>query len=356
MTRSIPVVTSRPFGSLADGRSVELYSMTGGPVEMDAITFGGIITSLRVADRDGNSGDVVLGYDALEPYLRNPAYLGAIVGRYANRIAGGHFELDGRERHLVTNDGPNHLHGGVDGFHRQLWTATPINSAEGAGVTFTRISPAGEERYPGTLRVAVTYRVTSSTIELRYEATTDAPTIVNLTQHTYFNLAGHTSTSVLDHELTIYADHYTPVRTNLIPTGEIVEVDRTPFDFRTPAPLAQRVGENHEQLRAAGGFDHNFVLIRDGATLVRAAELRDPSSGRVLEIATTEPGLQFYAGHMLDGTARGAYGRVLERHAGLCLETQHFPDSPHHPHFPSVTLQPGERYESVTIWRFRAGA
>ena len=298
---------------------------------------------------------MVLGYDCLEQYVVNPAYFGAIVGRYANRIAGGRFELDGNRYRLAANDGPNHLHGGIHGFDRQVWAAAPIRSGDAAGVAFTRTSPAGEEHYPGTLHVSVSYLVApDGVVVLRYEATTDAPTIVNLTQHTYFNLAGETSTSVLDHELQISAEEYTPVGATLIPTGEIASVDGTAFDLRTPAHLGGRIRMSNEQLETAGGFDHNYVLKRPGEGLTQAAELRDAQTGRVLKIATTEPGVQLYAGQLLDGRTFGAYGRRFDRHAGLCLETQHFPDSPNHPNFPPVTLRPGGRYRSVTTWTFSA--
>jgi aldose 1-epimerase len=348
-------VTGRPFGTLPDGTSVELYAIKSDAVEIYAMTYGGIITSLRVRDRYDQLGDVVLGYPAIEPYLHNESYFGAIVGRYANRIAGGTFRLDGLAYQLATNDGPNHLHGGMHGFDRRLWVATHVCTPDAAGVTFTRTSAAGEEQYPGTLEVAVSYLLSANgTVALRYEATTDAPTIVNLTQHTYFNLAGEASTSVLDHELTIHAGRYTPVGKTLIPTGVIARVDGTPFDFRTPTRLGARVQLDDEQLHAAGGFDHNFVLGDAQPELALAAKLHDAHSGRVLEISTTEPGLQFYAGHLLDGRTTGAYGRVFSRYAGLCLEPQHYPDSPNHPRFPSVTLRPGERYTSATTWRFTA--
>lgn len=299
-------------------------------------------------------GDIVVGHDTLAPYLHNDPYLGAIVGRYANRIARGRFRLDGIEYQLATNDGANHLHGGVCGFDRQLWSARSIATSEGAGVRFTRVSASGEEGYPGRLDVSVTYLAThDGTLLLRYDATTDADTIINLTQHSYFNLAGERSTSVLDHELTVYADRYTPVEADLIPTGAIEAVTDTPFDFRTASTISSRVTRPHEQLRRAGGFDHNFVL-NGGAQLAHAATLRDTASGRTLEIHTTEPGLQFYDGHLLDGRTTAAYGRVLQPHAGLCLETQHFPDSPNQPQFPSVTLERSARYQSLTMWRFGA--
>jgi aldose 1-epimerase len=346
-------VSARPFGTLPNGSSVDLYTVAAEGIEIRAMTYGAIITSLKVPDRAGRFEDVVLGHSALDPYLRNTPYLGAVVGRYANRIAHGRFLLGGIEYRLAANDGPHHLHGGVNGFDRQRWNATEVTSADGAGVTFTRTSPAGEEHYPGALECSVTYLVTSArTVEFRYAAVSDAPTIVNLTQHTYFNLAGEGSTSVLDHELTLHANYYTPVDRTLIPTGQIASVEGSPFDFRQPRPLRQALAAPHPQLEIAAGFDHNFILQRSGHDLVPAATLRDPHSGRFLEISTTEPGLQFYAGQLLDGTIQGAYGRWFGRHAGLCLETQHFPDTPHHPHFPTVILRAGDRYTSSTRWHF----
>jgi aldose 1-epimerase len=348
-------VTCRPFGTLPDGGPVDLYSIATEALELDAITYGGIITSLRARDRRGGLADVVLGYDRLEPYFVNTPYFGAIVGRYANRIAEGRFELDGVRYQLATNDGRNHLHGGRRGFDRQLWAATPVRHGDAAGVIFDRTSPAGEEHYPGTLHVVVSYLVApGGTVTLGYDATTDAPTIVNLTQHTYFNLGGETSTSVLDHDMQIAADEYTPVGSTLIPTGEIASVDGTPFDFRTPARIGHRVLVPHPQLSTAGGFDHNYVLRRSHGELARAAEIRHAPTGRRLTIATIEPGLQFYSGHLLDGRTTGAYGRRFDRHAGLCLETQHFPDSPNHPGFPSATLRPPAQYRSFTTWTFSA--
>lgn len=344
-------VTSRPFGEHTDGRTVDMFVIETDVLEMRAITLGAIITSLRMRSGDGEPVDVVLGHDRLEPYFRNPAYLGAVVGRYANRIAGGRFELDGLEHQLATNDRGQHLHGGIVGFDQLLWTAQPIETRDGCGVLFSRTSPAGEEQYPGTLKVRVAYLLSGDTVIIRYLAVTDAATIVNLTQHTYFNLAGQTSRSTLDHELTIHADAYTPVDDALIPSGELARVQGTPFDFTRPIAIGAQLCD-HDQLRLGHGYDHNLVL-RGGSEgeLAAAATLRDPASGRALDIATSEPGLQFYGGQLLDG-AVGAYGRVFDPYAGLCLETQHFPDSPHHAQFPSVTLRPGERFRSVTAWRF----
>lgn len=293
-------MTVRPFGTLPDGRHVDLYSITADGIELHAMTYGGIITSLKVPDRYGEPGEVVLGHSGLEPYLRNAPYLGAIIGRYANRIANGRFVLGGSEYQLVQNDGPNHLHGGRKGFDQQHWDASPMTSADRAGVTFSRTSPAGEEHYPGTMTCSVTYLlIAPGSVELRYDVITDAPTIVNLTQHTYFNLASEPSTSVLDHELTIHASYYTPVNPTLIPTGQIASVDGTALDFRQPVLLRRALSATHPQLAMAGGFDHNFILHRASAGLVRAATLHEPRSGRVLHVSTTEPGLQLYDGHRL---------------------------------------------------------
>jgi aldose 1-epimerase len=346
-------LTAHHFGTLPDGKSVEIFSIRSESIELRAISYGAIITSLRVPDRNGHVADVVLGHDMLDPYIENPAYLGAVVGRYANRIALGRFQLDGVTHRLATNDGANHLHGGTCGFSRRLWTASPVSTRDATGVRFTRTSEAGEERYPGTLHLSVTYLVSPGQVALHYEATTDAPTIVNLTQHSYFNLGGETSSSVLDHELTVHADAYTPVGAGLIPTGEFAPVANTPFDFRQPARIGDRIQRHHEQLRIAGGFDHNFILSRREST-TPVAELRHPSSGRTLRVVTSEPGLQFYGGHLLDRSCTDAYGRTLGASAGMCLETQHYPDSPNHPSFPSVTLREGQTYESTTLWEFHA--
>jgi aldose 1-epimerase len=346
-------LTRQSFGRLPDGRPVDMYIMRSGTVEVTCITYGGIIVSLRVPDRDGRWSDVVLGYLTLDPYLTNPAYLGAVIGRYANRIACGRFVLGGVSHRLATNDGPNHLHGGERGFDHHLFNASVVDVPDVVGITLKRTSPAGEEHYPGALSVAVTYLLTSDdTLQIHYEATTDAATHVNLTQHSYFNLAGQGSASVLDHELTLHADRYTPVGKSLIPTGIMAPVEGSPFDFRSPARIATRLAEPHEQLAIAGGFDHNWVLSTSPRPLTPAARLRDSSSGRVLDIATTEPGLQFYVGQLLDGSAVGAYARRFTAHSGLCLESQHFPDSPNQPHFPSTVLEPGHVYRSTTTWRF----
>ena len=344
-------VTRKPFGT-ADGRPVEQFVIDSGTIELQAITFGCAITSLRVADRRGMWADVVLGHESLEPYLTNPPFVGVVAGRYANRIAGGRFTLDGEVYKLATNNGPNHLHGGPRGFHRQHWDAQPLTGSAGDGVTFSRVSPAGEEGYPGNLHVSVTYRVKGDTVDIEYEASTDTPTVINLTQHSYFNLAGPSSADVLGHELTVHADSYTPVDRTLIPTGEIASVRGTPFDLRSATRVGDRLKQEHEQLRLANGLDHNLVVSGTAGTLRSAAVLRDPASGRQLEVSTSEPGVQVYTGQSLDGRVTGAYGRRFTPHAGMCLETQHYPDSPNHPLFPSTVLRPGQRWTSNTRWRF----
>lgn len=353
-------VTAEPFGTLPDGTEATLYTLTAASgTRMRVTDYGGIIVSLDVPDRDGNLGDVVLGFDTLDGYTSdayrqaNP-YFGALIGRYGNRIADGRFVLDGETYQLATNDGPNHLHGGNVGFDKVMWDAEPFETDEGVGVRFHRVSPDGEESYPGTLDVTVTYTLTDDDrLVIDYAATTDAPTIVNLTQHAYFNLTGDPSNDVLGHELTIHADAFTPVRTGFIPTGEIRPVEGTPFDFRQPTPIGARIDADDEQLRLAPGYDHNFVLDRDGAALTEAARVYEPTTGRLLIVETTEPGLQFYSGNFLDGRLTGKDGVAYGPRSGFCLETQHFPDSPNQPAFPSTVLRPGETYTSRTVYAFR---
>lgn len=343
-------VARAPFGKMPDGKAVESFTLTNANgVEVRAMTYGAIVTSVRVPDRSGAVGDVVLGFDRLDGYLKGHPFFGAIVGRYGNRIGRGQFILDGRTYKLATNNGPNHLHGGNVGFDKFVWTAEP--AASGAGVIFSRTSPDGEEGYPGTLKVRVTYTLTDrNELVVDYHATTDKATPVNLTHHSYFNLAG--GGDILGHELTIHADRYTPVDATLIPTGELALVEGTPFDFRKPTLVGARIDRPHEQLKYGQGYDHNWVLNRTGPGLEPAARLADPKSGRTLTIATTEPGLQFYSGNFLDGTLTGKGGQVYQRRAGLCLETQHYPDSPNKPDFPSTILRPGREYQSKTVMTF----
>jgi aldose 1-epimerase len=329
-----------------------------GAVTLRAIDYGGIIVGLEVPDRDGQQGDIVLGHNSLAGYVEHSPYFGAIIGRYANRIAQGRFTLDGQQYQLARNDGEQHLHGGVRGFDKALWSMAPFEREREAGVSFAHISPDGDEGYPGTLEARVTYTLTESReLIVDYAATADRATVVNLTQHSYFNLSAGAS-DVLGHELTIDADRYTPVDATLIPTGELAPVEETPFDFRVPTLIGARIGERNAQLEHAGGYDHNFVLNRPAGrrTLLHAARVRDPQSGRILDVHTTEPGLQFYSGNFLDGSIRGKGGRVYGHRTGLCLETQHFPDSPNEPQFPSVVLRPGEELRSRTVFTFSAEA
>ena len=343
-----------PLGKLPDGTAVELFTLTNAHgIEVRAITYGGIIVSLRVPDRNGRRDDVVLGYDSLEGYLRSSPYFGAIVGRYGNRIAKGRFVLDGVTYRLATNNGPNHLHGGIKGFDKVVWQAEALRSDSGVGVRFGYVSQDGEEGYPGTLKASVRYLLTNrDELIVDYDATTDKATPVNLTQHSYFNLTGGARRDILDHQLWINADGYTVVDSTLIPTGAVDSVAGTPFDFRTPTAIGARIGQDHQQLRFGGGYDHNFVLRREGAGLAHAARVVEPTTGRTLDIYTTEPGIQFYSGNFLDGTLTGKGGQVYGRRFGFCLETQHYPDSPNHPEFPSTILRPGDQYRSRTVFAF----
>jgi len=343
------------FGRTRDGTPVDVFVLTNGRgVEVRAISYGAIIASVRVPDRNGQRGDVVLGFDTIDGYLGTHPYFGAVVGRYGNRIAKGRFTLDGTTYQLATNNGSNHLHGGVKGFDKAVWRGEPVDRGDGsASVAFTHISPDGDEGYPGTLTVRVTYTLTpADELVVEYEATTDKPTPVNITQHSYFNLAGAGTSDILQHRLTIDADRFAPVDATLIPTGELAPVAGTPFDFRQPTAIGARIDGDDQQLKNGNGYDHSWVLNRTGVGLVHAARVEDPSSGRTLDVSTTEPGVQFYAGNFLDGTITGKGGRVYKRRFGLCLETQHFPDSPNHPDFPSTILRPGERFQSKTVFAF----
>ncbi len=345
-------VTSAPFGRTPDGAEVTAYTLTNATgTELRVLTYGGLIASLRVPDRTGAVDDIVLGYDTLDGYLEKTPYFGALVGRCANRLARGRFTLDGTHYQLAVNNGVNHLHGGHRGFDKVAWQAS--SSEEPIAVALRRTSPDGEEGYPGHLTASVTYTLTAANeLVIDYRATTDRPTLVNMTQHSYFNLAGEGMGDVLGHELTIAADRFTPVDATQIPTGELAPVEGTPFDFRTPVPIGARIDGPHDQLRAGEGYDVNFVLNRRGAGLAPAARVYEPTSGRVLDVATTQPGMQFYSGNRLDGTITGKRGHVYGRRSGFCLETQHFPDSPNHPEFPSIVLPPGEEYAHTTVFTF----
>ena len=341
-------VTRAPFGKTPDG-DVELFTLkNANGVEVRITNYGGIITSLKTPDRNGAFADVVLGFDNLDGYLGYHPYFGAVVGRYANRIALARFTIDGIAHRLPMNSGPNHIHGGVKGFDKHVWQPEIVGDN---AVRLSRVSPDGEEGYPGTLQVAVAYSLTNyNELIVEYQAMTDLPTHVNLTQHTYFNLAG--AGDVLGHELTIDADRYTPVDAASIPTGVLAPVAGTPFDFRKATPIGARIEARHPQIAHGRGYDHNYVLNREGNTLEFAARVVEPVSGRVLEVATTEPGVQLYTGNFLDGSIKGKGAAAYGRHAGFCLETQHFPDTPNKPAFPSSLLRPGSTYSSRTVFKF----
>ena len=348
LTLLLPAVE---FGCTAPKDIITLKNAQG--MEVHAISYGGIITSILVPDRRGRFEDVVLGYDNAESYVKNNGpYMGAIIGRYANRIAKGMFMLDGQTFKLATNNGPNHLHGGNKGFDKVMWQEEEFRNADGVGVIFRYTSPDGEEGYPGTLKAQVTYTLTDrNELIVDYLATTDKPTLVNLTHHSYFNLSGG-KRDILEHELTINADQYTPIDATSIPTGEIASVEGTPFDFRKPMAIGSRIAQAAEQLRNGKGYDHNFVVNRRDDRVVHAARVYEPSTGRVLDVSTTEPGLQFYSGNFLDGSIKGKSGRAYPQRFGFCLETQHFPDSPNQPKFPSTVLRPGKEYRSRTVYAF----
>jgi aldose 1-epimerase len=333
---------------------VEIFTLTNAHgLEVRAATYGGIIVSLSVPDRHGRVADVVLGHDSLEEYISDSSYFGAIIGRFGNRIANARFTVDGKTYRLAANNGSNHLHGGRTGFDRVVWRAAPFCTDRAAGVVLSYTSPDGEEGYPGNLDTRVTYTLTDrNELVVDFLATTDKATPVNLTQHTYFNLAGDGVGDVLGHLLRINADLMTPVDENLIPTGRVAPVAGGPFDFRSPAGIGARIATDDEQLRRGRGYDHNFVLNRGESGLVHAAQVVEPTSGRTLDVHTTEPGLQFYSGNHLDGSVIGKAGRVYGHHAGLCLETQHYPDSPNQPGFPSTLLRPGAQYRSRTVFAF----
>lgn len=339
-------ITKRSFGSLK-GKEVYLFSLSNSNgFTVEITNYGGIVTSIMTADRNGKSDDVVLGYDSLNDYLIESPYFGALVGRCANRIAQGKFTLDGKTYQLNTNDGPNHLHGGTAGFDKKIWEPETISDDTSASLRLTLLSPDGDEGYPGNLKVVVVYTVTrDNKLQIEYTAQTDKATPINLSHHGYFNLGGTNGKNILNHILYLDADYFTPVDSNLIPTGEIVDVSGTPMDFRVPEIIGSRIH------KVSGGYDHNYVLNNKGK-YAKVAELYEPVSGRSLELFTTEPGVQFYTGNFLNGSIVGEYGLVYQKHHGLCLETQHFPDSPNQPGFPNAILRPGETYKQFTVYRF----
>jgi aldose 1-epimerase len=343
------------FDTTPGGELVERFTLTNaGGMRVAVLSYGGAIQSVLAPDRHGVMADVVLGYDTLEQYLADKSYLGSLVGRYANRIRDGRFSLDGREYALARNEGRCHLHGGVRGFDKAVWRVEPFDRKEGVGLVLEHVSPDGDEGYPGTLRVRVTYTLTdANALVVEYLATTDAPTPVNLTQHSYFNLRGDGSGDILSHEIQLAASRYTPVDETLIPTGELRDVRGTAFDFTAPRAIGARIGDDDEQLRLPGGYDHNFVIDRaDDSSLALAARLSEPTTGRGLDVFTTQPGIQFYSGNFLDGSFIAKGGRRYPHRTGLALETQHFPDSPNQPTFPSTVLRPGQEFRSRTEYHF----
>lgn len=349
-----PQVTKSTFGTMPDGTTIEKFTAENASgAKMSVITFGGILQSIVVPDRDGNLSDVVLGHDNIKGYLEQNPYFGGIIGRYGNRIAKGKFELDGVPYQLATNDGPNHLHGGETGFDKVVWSGVEITEGDRAGVVMTYTSPDGEEGYPGTLAMEVTYLLgNDNSVEINYKASTDKKTVINLTNHSYYNLGPDKST-ILNHELLLEADKFLPVDATLIPTGELRPVSGTPFDFTTMKVIGQDITAENEQLKLGGGFDHCWVLSDSSEQLKLAAELYEPTSGRVMDVYTTEPAIQFYSGNFLDGTFTGKKGQSYAYRSGLCLETQHYPDSPNQPEFPSVELNPGETYNTTTKMVFK---
>lgn len=349
-------ITHEPFGTTQDGQAVEVYTLQNdNGMVVRILTYGGIVQTIKVPDKNGQMGDVVLGYDTLDGYLTNSPYFGALIGRYGNRIAKGHFTLDGQDYTLFTNNVPNSLHGGKIGFDKKVWKVDRAAvGRRGPMLVLSYTSPDGEEGYPGTLHVTATYTLLTNenTLRLRFSATTDKDTVINLTGHSYFNLAGQGQGTILDHVVYIDGDKYTPVDSTLIPTGQIAPVEGTPFDFRTPTAIGARINDDNEQLKFGGGYDHNFVMNHPMDKLGLDARVTDPKSGRVFEIWSTSPGLQFYSGNFLDGTIIGKGGAVYVHRGAFAMEPQHYPDSPNHPEFPSTVLHPGETYHNTIVYKF----
>jgi aldose 1-epimerase len=347
------MVKKEAFGTTADGKAVELYTLTNTHgIEVRVMTYGGIIVSVKTPDKNGHFADITLGFDDPASYVAKNPFFGALVGRYGNRIGNAKFTLDGKEYTLAKNNGPNALHGGLRGFDKVVWQAESFQKSPEVGVILKYTSADGEEGYPGTLHVTVTYTLDDKNeFSLDYHATTDKATPINLTNHTYFNLAGEGSGDILGEELMLNADHFTPVDATLIPTGKIASVKGTPLDFTKPTAIGVRINDPYEQMVFGKGYDHNFVINRLGPGLALAARVYDPTSGRVLEVDTTEPGVQFYTSNMLPSTP-GKHGHTYSAHSAFCLETQHYPDSPNKPDFPSAILRPGQTYHSTTVWKF----
>ncbi len=349
-------IKKQSFGTLAGGMDIVLYTLVNAHGMRATITnYGGIVVSLMAPDRDGTFADVVLGFDTLAEYVEHSPYFGCLVGRFGNRIANGKFALKGVEYALAQNNGQNHLHGGVKGFDKCVWTARALETAEGPALVLAYVSPDGEEGYPGTLSVTVRYTLTDdNALKIDYVATTDKTTVVNLTNHSYFNLSAGAAETILDHEMLINADTFTPVDGTLIPTGELRPVAGTVMDFRAATPIGARISADDAQLEFGGGYDHNWIVNGEPGALRLAARVSEPTSGRVMEVHTTEPAIQFYAGNSLPPVLSGKAGRVYVQRGGFCLETQHYPDSPNKPEFPSTTLEPGQAYQTTTVYKFSA--
>lgn len=348
-------IQSESFGKTQQGEAVDLYTLTNANgTEAKITNYGGIVVSLKVPDKNGKIEDVVLGFDSLSGYLQGHPFFGAIVGRYGNRIAKGKFTLDGQEYTLATNNGPNHLHGGIEGFDKKVWKAEEVKTDSAAGLRLTYQSQDMEEGYPGTLDVEVVYTLRNDdALAIDYKATTDKKTIVNLTNHSYFNLTGNAKRDILDHVVMINASHFIPVDSTLIPLGEIRSVEGTPFDFEQPTRVGERIDHtDNRQIAFGGGYDHCWVLDKEGKGINLAATVYEPESGRFMEVLTTEPGVQFYTGNFLDGSLTGKGGVAYKKRYGLCLETEHYPDTPNQPDFPSVELNPGETYQTTTVYKF----
>jgi len=341
------------FGKTADGTSVSLYTLTNKKgMEAKVATYGGVVVSLKVPDRQGKLADVVLGFDGLDGYLKINPYFGAIIGRYGNRIGGAKFVLNGVEHKLAVNDGKNSLHGGLKGFDKVVWKGRKLGENQ---IELAYLSKDGEEGYPGNLDVTVTYTLTDNNeLRIDYKATTDKDTVVNLTNHSYFNLAGQGEGDILGHTMRINADRFLPVDSGLIPTGELRPVAGTPLDFREPVAIGARIESDDDQMKLGRGYDHCYVLNKNGEGMVLAAKVREPKTGRVMEVLTTEPAIQFYTGNFLDGSVKGKGGKVYGRRWAFCLETQHYPDSPNQPRFPSVVVKAGGQYKTTTVYRFSA--
>jgi aldose 1-epimerase len=345
-------ITEQAWGALPTGETISLYTLRNEKgIQATISNYGGRLVTLKVPDRDGKFADIVLGYDSLEPYTKPNPFFGTLVGRYANRIANGEFTLDGKKYTLAKNNGPNSLHGGLKGFDKKAWQAQITQ--KGQALQLTYVSPDGEEGYPGTLTSVVTYSLSNdNALTIDYAATTDADTVLNLTNHSYFNLAGHGNGKILDHELMITADRFTPVNANLIPTGELKSVGGTPFDFRQPTAIGARIDSPDQQMQYGKGYDHNFVLNRAGDTPTLAARITEPRSGRAMDVLTTQPGVQLYTANHIEGEIKGKEGAIYHFRGAYCFETQHFPDSPNQPNFPTTVLKPGEKFHQITSFRF----